>query len=176
MDQSVDKFSVLAGHLLPSGGDEKLITTVKTLDRQESLTEFLVSTRWLSARLHFSDLVLRKQLHKPVEGSDFVRKSLQRQEMRFGAELKMIASTLLKLRIDQRQRNREQDMLGEILRAARRARLDFPAAQRRTNPIRVSLARRDVLACTAIKPCSTPRLAASPAAHALRQPALSPIR
>ena len=44
-DQSVEKFSVLAGQLLPSGGDEKLITTVKTLDRQESLTAFIESTR-----------------------------------------------------------------------------------------------------------------------------------
>jgi 2-methylcitrate dehydratase len=43
-DQSVEKFSVLAGRLIPGGG-EKLVATTKTLDQQESLAGLLESTR-----------------------------------------------------------------------------------------------------------------------------------
>ncbi len=44
-NQSVDKFSGLASHLLAGGGAEKLIATVKTLDQQKSFTELFETTR-----------------------------------------------------------------------------------------------------------------------------------
>jgi 2-methylcitrate dehydratase len=49
-DQSVDKFSVLVGHLLPDGGAPRLIKILETLEQHASLAELLETTRLQSPR------------------------------------------------------------------------------------------------------------------------------